>query len=54
MVDRTQADCAELAPLKSEQLVFIADMGATLNLETNNGRSQPGPRAGGVFIVAHC
>lgn len=47
VVDRTQEYFAEIAQIKTEQLVFIDEMGATLNLETSSGRSQQGQRAVG-------
>lgn len=47
VVDRTQEYFAEVSSIQNDQLVFIDEMGATLNLETNSGRSQKGQRAVG-------
>lgn len=47
VVDRTQEYFAEVSSIENDQLVFIDEMGATLNLETDYGRSQKGQRAVG-------
>jgi transposase len=47
VVDRTKEYFAEVSSIPNDQLVFLDEMGATLNLETDYGRSQKGQRAGG-------
>jgi hypothetical protein len=63
VIKRIQEYFAEFAPIVNDQLVFIDEMGATLNLETDYGRSQRGqgavgskPTASGheSVLLGHC
>jgi transposase len=47
VVGRTQEYFADISSIENDQLVFIDEMGATRNLETDYGRSQKGQRAVG-------